>query len=73
MTKTEWIRKIPDINGLYWVYGKIWGDESPEFHIIKVMKVSNGVLWEYRGSFLFPSDIKGEIYVTELFPPELPV
>ncbi len=72
MNKVKWINKIPDIDGKYWLYAKIWGDEEPHLYIIKVMKVSNGYIWECRGAFLYPNDIEGKCYTTELLPPELP-
>ena len=73
VSREKWINKIPDINGLYWLYGKLWSDESPKLYIVKVLKVSNGYMWECRGNFLSPSDIEGKFYTSKLNEPELPI
>jgi len=73
--ETKWIKtnKLPNIEGRFWLYGKVWEDEKPKLYIIKIIKIANGFLYECRGQFLFENEIEGEFYITELFEPKLPI
>lgn len=63
---------LPNIEGRFWLYGCVWGDDKPKLYIIEAMKVSNGFLHSLKGDFLFDADIAGFFFITELRDPKLP-
>jgi len=77
--KTKWTKKWPTKPGLYWFYGWPWGrtkDVSfkpidPELLSVRIMQVSNGVVYVIKGTFWYKSEgAIGMFCKAEL--PELP-
>ena len=72
--KVKWITKLPEIEGIYWFYGYLFGKyfgaerNDPEWTIFKVCKCSNGFLYAAKGHFINISDIEEGHYA----PFELP-
>ena len=72
--KMKWIKTktFPNIEGRFWLYGRVWGDKKPQLYILESLKISNGFLYSAKGSYLWENEIEGVFYIMELFDPELP-
>ena len=59
---SEWTKGFPQEVGLYWMYSYRYGRIScgnptkPEFSLVQVRKVSNGLMYSADGQFLFESE-----------------
>lgn len=56
--KTKWTTRWPSKPGFYWFYGWPYGetDREPEWNLIKVIQISNGILTVRDGHFWYKSE-----------------
>lgn len=73
----EWKAEFPTEEGLYWFYGKRFGntklhqDKPPELVVVKVQKIANGVMYVAEGHFMFKSE-PTEFFFQKIELPQLP-
>ncbi len=65
MWTTEW----PTEPGWYWFYGHKYGeDREPEFGIVRVHEISNGVMHTLDGQFMFQSEGHDGVFQQAVLP-----
>ena len=73
----KWSKKFPRKEGMYWFYGYRYGkiscgtENKPEFMLVKVHKISNGIMYVANGQFMFKSETEEPHFMKIEFP-ELP-
>ncbi len=70
----EWTTEWPVEPGCYWFYGHCFRDRehSPEFHFVKVRKISNGIAYVTGGHFLFKEEMGYGVW-TQVDMPDVPI
>ena len=74
MVKDKWTQKWPKKAGLYWFYGYRYGRISvgqactPEHCLVKVRKVSNGVMYVENGTFMSESECEEAWFIKATVP-----
>ncbi len=63
---------FPQKEGWFWLYGRVWGDDEPEFHAVDVIKIANGYLHKYASAHLTEEDIEGDFWFFEARMPKIP-
>lgn len=57
--RAKWSSEWPTEPGRYWFYGYLWGEAKPEMFMIEVWKISNGVSYVTKGTFIYKNDAIG--------------
>ncbi len=71
---SKWIKGLPVVEGNYWLWGYRYGKIScgnptkPEMMLMKVRKVSNGIMYVADGQFLFEGEAEEPYYMKMEFP-----
>jgi len=72
--KTLWTTKWPTKVGDYWAYWYRYGKIScgtpcePEMTLMRVMKISNGMLYTADGQFVFESEVEEPYFMKAELP-----
>lgn len=62
--KNEWKKEFPTKPGRYWFYGYRYGKisrgykQDPELTLVKVSKISNGVMYISDGQFMHKKEVE---------------
>lgn len=70
----KWSKKFPTKEGDYWFYGYRYGKiscgqvQEKEFVRVKVLKCSNGLLYNAEGHFMYESEVEEAIFTPIVFP-----
>lgn len=68
----KWYKEFPTKPGFYWFYGhRFKGETEKELCIVKVSKISNGVMHTCNGNFMFEKET-GEGWFFPLLIPDIP-
>ncbi len=60
----KWSKEWPIKEGIYWFYGYRYGKTScgrdcePEFCLVRVDKISNGLMFTAEGQFMYKSEVE---------------
>lgn len=68
----EWSSEWPKEPGYYWLAGYVWRDAEVKVYLVKVSKITNGLMHIANGNFLFESDVKDGAKWAKAVLPELP-
>lgn len=74
----KWTKKWPTKAGDYWMYSYRYGRIScgrptkPEYSLVKVREISNGVMYSADGGFLFETEPE-EAWFKRIYLPDPPV
>lgn len=70
----SWSQEFPTKEGLYWFYGYRYGmvscgrREEPEFMLLEVFKVKNGVMYKADGQFMYKQEVEWPNFKKTEFP-----
>jgi len=73
----KWTKKWPTKEGTYWFYGYRYGRIScgskrdPEYCLVKVLKIGNGLMFKADGQFMYKSETE-DAYFQKVELPEPP-
>jgi hypothetical protein len=56
MTENEWTPDWPTEPGWYWFYGHMYGEEKRSAGVVRVSKISNGLIHVLDGNFMWPKE-----------------
>jgi len=69
----EWTPDWPTEAGMYWLWGRVWGDKEPRLYHTEVNVNNSGhPIYVCKGHFLFKGDAKGEVRWLKINPPKTP-